>query len=145
MVTTTKNRPVSTTSTTHSKILYVDDDSDDCIFLSESFAATGNTDLVYASDGEEAINYLNSVNHEALPSLIILDLNMPKRDGRQTLNYIKSNPNLSGIPVVILSTSENKIDKEICKRLGAVSYMQKPFHYDGYKDIVKNCIPLIKG
>ncbi|HWJ90887.1 MAG TPA: response regulator [Flavisolibacter sp.] len=127
------------------KILYVDDDSDDCIFLSESFAATKtDTDLVCASGGEEAIKYLNSIQQQELPSLIILDLNMPKWDGRQTLNYIKSKPQLADIPVVILSTSENKMDKEVCKRLGAASYLQKPYHYDGYKDVVKNCMPLIK-
>jgi len=132
--------------TTIPKVLYVDDDSDDCVFLSESFAAaTTGTNLVCASGGEEAILYLNSINDNSLPSLIILDLNMPRWDGRQMLRYIKSNPNFSGIPVVILSTSENKADKEICARLGAASYLQKPVHYDGYKDIVKNCIPLMKG
>jgi CheY-like chemotaxis protein len=132
-------------TTTIPKILYVDDDSDDCIFLLESFAATTtDTDLVCASGGEEAINYLNSIQEQELPSLIILDLNMPKWDGRQTLNYIKSKPQLADIPVVILSTSENKMDKEVCRRLGAASYLQKPYHYDGYKDIVRDCIPLIK-
>jgi len=99
---------------------------------------------VCASGGEEAINYLNSIQEQELPSLIILDLNMPKWDGRQTLNYIKSKPQLADIPVVILSTSENKMDKEVCRRLGAASYLQKPYHYDGYKDIVRDCIPLIK-
>jgi two-component system response regulator len=133
------------TSTTISKILLVDDDQDDSIFLSESFAANYFSNLICTSGGEEAIKYLNSVAAEELPSLIILDLNMPKWDGRQTLNYIKANSRFSSIPVVILSTSDNKIDKEICKRLGAVSYLQKPYHYDGYKEIVRNCIPLIKA
>ncbi|MFL5739119.1 MAG: response regulator [Flavisolibacter sp.] len=133
-------------TTTTPKILYVDDDSDDWIFLSESFAATTTgTDLVCASGGEEAIKYLNSQNHDDLPSLIILDLNMPRWDGRQTLNYIKSNPELSDIPVVILSTSENKMDMEVCARLGATRYMQKPYKYEEYKDVVRNCIPLIKA
>ena len=141
---TTKIEPVS--QTIHPKILYVDDDSDDCSFLAESFAAANtSTDLVCASGGEEAITYLNSISTEALPSLIILDLNMPKWDGRQTLGYIKSHPSLSNIPVVILSTSSNKTDKEVCARLGAISYLQKPYYYEGYKDIVNNCLPLIKG
>ena len=131
--------------TIHPKILYVDDDSDDCIFLAESFAAVStSTDLICASGGEEAITYLNSISTDALPSLIILDLNMPKWDGRQTLCYIKAHPSLSDIPVVILSTSGNKNDKEVCKRLGAVSYLQKPYFYDGYREIVNNCLPLMK-
>lgn len=132
------------TSTTTSKILYIDDDSDDFIFLSESLAASGNpADLIAASDGEDAINYLNSVEEEALPSLIVLDLNMPKKDGRQTLRYLKTNPHFSQIPVVILSTSTNKNDKEICKTLGAASYLQKPNNYNGYKDIIKNFMSLL--
>lgn len=126
------------------KILYVDDDSDDSSFLLESFAANASTDLVYAPGGEEAISYLDSMGQDGLPSLIILDLNMPRFDGRQTLNYIKSKPQLADIPVVILSTSESSIDKEVCARLGAASYLQKPYHYDGYKEVVRNCLPLIR-
>lgn len=134
----------TSTTTTASKILYVDDDSDDCIFLRESFSATGtDADIVYASDGEEAIKYLNSIQDESFPSLIILDLNMPRKDGRQTLNYIKSKPGWADIPVVILSTSHNIMDREVCTRLGAASYLQKPFHYAGYKDIVKSCMLLL--
>lgn len=131
-------------SSTIPKILYVDDDSDDCIFLSESFAANAScTDLVYAPGGEEAIRYLDAMDDEGLPSLIILDLNMPRWDGRQTLNYIKSNPHYSAIPVVVLSTSESKIDKEVCARLGAATYLQKPYQYEGYKTIVQSCIPYL--
>ena len=132
-------------SATNSKILLVDDDLDDSNLLSESFAANFLSNLICTSGGEEAINYLNSVSVEELPSLIVLDLNMPKCDGRQTLNYIKANNRFADIPVVILSTSDNKMDKEVCKKLGAVTYLQKPYHYDGYKEIVRNCIPWIKA
>lgn len=139
----TKNKPLNLTTTP--KILYIDDDSDDCIFLAESFAAANtSTDIICASGGEEAITYLNSIDTDALPSLIILDLNMPKLDGRQTLSYFKAHPHLANIPVVILSTSQSKTDKEACTRLGAISYLQKPVYYEGYKDIVKNCLPFIK-
>ena len=131
------------TNTTPPKILYVDDDQDDCVLLKESFSDTGNTNMVLASNGDEAIEYLDS--NESLPSLIILDLNMPRRDGRQTMQYIKSKPRLSGIPVVILSTSKNQADKEVCSRLGAVSYLEKPDHYSGYKEIVSNCLPFISS
>ncbi len=136
-----KHEPVSVLK---SKILYVDDDKDDCIFLLESFAACGNDNLICASNGEEAISYLSKDKEDDLPSLIILDLNMPKKNGRETLNYLKSTPNLANIPVVVLSTSENDKDKEDCVHLGAVSYMKKPVHYSGYKEIVKNCISYIK-
>lgn len=120
-----------------SVILYVDDDSDDCIFLKTSLEDSGKAaDLVCARDGEEALQYLNSIALDALPSLIVLDLNMPRLDGRQTLHYLKSQPRLSGIPVVILSTSENESEKEACRRLGAASYFKKPYRFDEYKGIV---------
>lgn len=131
---------------TKSTILYVDDDSDDCIFLKTSLEDAGNkANLICANDGEEAVNYLNSITDNALPSLIVLDLNMPRWDGRRTLSYLKSQPHLAAIPVVILSTSENKTEKEACERLGAVSYLRKPFHYDGYKGIVADFFSHIKA
>lgn len=135
---------MSQTNTATRQILYVEDDSDDRIFLTESFSFE-DANLVCAADGQEAITYLHSIETSALPSLIILDLNMPRWDGRQTLNYLKSHPQLSSIPVVILSTSENKVDKLVCSRLGAASYFEKPYHLEGYKEVVRNCIPLLKS
>ncbi|MDB5205300.1 MAG: response regulator [Flavisolibacter sp.] len=131
---------------TKSTILYVDDDSDDCIFVRTSIEDAGNkANLICANNGEEAVNYLNSISDTSLPSLIVLDLNMPRWDGRRTLSYLKSHPHLASIPVVILSTSENNIEKEACERLGAVSYLRKPCHYDGYKGIVANFFSHIKA
>jgi CheY-like chemotaxis protein len=138
---TAKNKPMSQPTT---KILYIDDDSDDCFFLGLSLTETGtNADLVCAADAEEAINYLNAAKASDLPSLIILDLNMPKWDGRKALNYIKKQPHLANIPVVILSTSESKTDKDACALLGASSYFKKPFHYEGYKEIINSFMPLM--
>lgn len=118
-------------------ILYIDDDSDDCLILKCSLEDAGNSaNLICANGGEEAVRYLNSIAPASLPNLIVLDLNMPRWDGRQTLSYLKSQPHLAAIPVVVLSTSESKMDKEACAQLGAASYFKKPFHYDGYKSII---------
>ncbi len=124
-------------STNQSTILYIDDDNDDFIFLKTSLEDAGNqASLICANDGEEAINYLNSIAAASLPSLIVLDLNMPRWDGKRTLGYLKSQPHLAAIPVVILSTSNNSKEAEACAKLGAVSYYKKPYHFDGYKGIV---------
>jgi CheY-like chemotaxis protein len=140
----TKTDFVNTNSASQ-KILYADDDYDDRTFLSETLAATATeAKLVLATNGEEAIRYLQQLQLEELPDLIILDLNMPRLDGKQTLNFIKSKPEFSEIPVVILSTSKSKLDMEVCQRLGASSYLQKPVHYDGYREILSNCLPLIR-
>jgi two-component system response regulator len=133
-------------TTTKSTILYVDDDSDDCIFLKASVEDTGKeADVICATDGEEAVNYLNSVPSDSLPSLIVLDLNMPRWDGRRTLSYLKSHPLLSAIPVVILSTSENEKEKLNCQQLGAISYHKKPHRYEEYKGIVANFFEIIQA
>lgn len=137
---------MNTTMTADPTILYIDDDSDDCIFLKSSLEDAGTTaKLVCASNGEEAVQYLNSVAPASLPNLIVLDLNMPRWDGRRTLHYLKSQPHLAAIPVVILSTSESKVDKEACAALGAASYFKKPFRYDEYKSIIAGFSPYLKA
>ncbi|HYO22210.1 MAG TPA: response regulator [Flavisolibacter sp.] len=133
------------TTASKSTILYVDDDSDDCIFLKTSIEDAGNkANVICAADGEEAVNYLNSVFSNELPSLIVLDLNMPRWDGRKTLSYLKSHPHLSSIPVVVLSTSENEKEKQHCTQLGAVSYHRKPHRFEEYKGIVANFFQIIQ-
>lgn len=125
------------------KILYVDDDTDDHIFLNQFLAsAHSNTLLIDAYDGDEAISYLHAADALSLPSLIVLDLNMPKRNGHEVLRYLKTSQ-FADIPVVILSTSNNEKDKELSRRLGAVSYLQKPFHYQGYKEVINQFIALL--
>jgi CheY-like chemotaxis protein len=128
---------------TTKKILYVDDDSDDHIFLSQFLASSNvNTLVIDAYDGDEAIRYLNAADDASLPSLIVLDLNMPKRNGYEVLKYLKTS-RFSDIPVVILSTSNNEKDKELSNRLGAASYLQKPFHYQGYREVINQFMALL--
>lgn len=126
-------------------ILYVDDDADDYIFLKTSLE-DGNRDaeLVSAADGEEAVQYLNTVDTSALPSLIVLDLNMPRWDGQKTLRYLKTEPRLAEIPVVVLSTHESEKEREACRQLGAVSYYKKPFRFDDYQGIIAGLFSVMK-
>ena len=123
-------------------ILYVEDDADDIYFFRESLAKSGTkVNFTSAGNGEEALYYLHEISKlEELPALIILDLNMPRQDGRQTLRYLKESPVFTDIPVVILSTSENKLDKETCKKLGAVSYIQKPTYFEEYEQVIEDCL-----
>jgi CheY-like chemotaxis protein len=121
------------------RILYADDDADDHFILKESFQSNGiHAEMVSAVDGQEALQYLETVHPASLPSLIILDLNMPRMDGRQTLSLLKKHPYFSSIPVVILSTSNNKAEKEYCQQQGAASYFIKPRHYTGYQSLVQS-------
>lgn len=69
--------------------------------------------------------------------MILLDLNMPRMDGREALEAIKANPNLKGIPVVILTTSKQEEDMVKGYNLGAASYITKPVTFDGLVDLMK--------
>ena len=75
----------------------------------------------------------------------MLDLNMPKRNGKQTLEYLKKQARYAAIPVIILSTSDNRLDQEYCTNRGAVSYLVKPGQFSGYSDIVQAFIPYLQG
>ena len=113
--------------------MIVEDDEDQRIFLQKSFEALGTNYTVQAlSSGDEAIAYLTGEGRFAnraefqFPSYILTDLKMPDGDGFHVLEFIKKNPALSVIPVVMLSTSEDPDDVRHAYLLGASSYLVKP-------------------
>lgn len=112
-------------------ILMVDDDEEDCMLLSDAFHELGYGACIhYEENGEEAIRYLDKcIAENSLPCMIVLDLNMPRLNGKQTLRHIKGVEALRRIPVVIFSTSLNPREKEECLDLGAHSYVIKPGSY----------------
>jgi two-component system, chemotaxis family, response regulator Rcp1 len=120
-------------------ILLIEDDHGDqlltCEALSESALAH---QIVVVSDGEEALEYLNQTGRYSdgarapRPDLILLDLNMPKINGRQLASKLKSDPRLQTIPIVVLSTSDYHDDVAHCYRTGVNSYVHKPTNYDDF-------------
>lgn len=113
-------------------ILMVDDDEEDRLLLKDVFDELGlGRTIHFEENGEEAIRYLKGrLEGGDLPCLIILDLNMPRLNGRQTLEYIKSQPRLKNITVIIYSTSLNPLERDECLALGAHSYVVKPATYN---------------
>ena len=99
------------------------------MLIQEAFSEIGAPDAVhFEANGEEALAYLE--NHpSALPCLIILDLNMPRMNGTQTLRFLKSDERYKDITVIIYSTSVNPLEREACLELGAHSYVIKPTLY----------------
>src|SRR3954471_12766495 len=95
-------------------ILLVEDNEGDILLTQEALSdAKIRNKVSVARDGEEAINYLNEAleeSEELLPDLILLDINLPKVDGKEVLFYIKNNPGLRKIPVVMLTTSSSHLD-----------------------------------
>src|SRR3954463_13045251 len=110
------------------KILLVDDDVDDLQLITESLMMHDPTlKIVEARNGKEALNFLNSAIY--LPSLIILDINMPVMDGKETLLALKDNEKFKEIPIVMFTTSSNDMDRIYFRRL-KVEMLTKPYTID---------------
>ena len=126
-------------------VLYADDDTDDRAWASEACKVAGSPlQIQFVENGKQVLNYLREVSPDALPSLIVLDLNMPEMDGRQTLQHLKSNSQFKHIPVVIVTTSSNRIDKDVCTRLGASLYLTKPDSHAEWQNIIRQLEPIMK-
>ena len=114
-------------------ILIADDDADDRMLIKDAFESGKlNNKLEFVEDGEELLRFLRregeyaSMQDHAYPGLILLDLNMPKMDGREALKELKADPGLQRIPVVVLTTSEAEEDIVRTYGLGVNSFITKP-------------------
>lgn len=124
--------------------LMADDDPDDRMLTKEAMSESRVlNDLRFVEDGEELMEYLtrqgkySDPEASPRPSVILLDLNMPKKDGREALKEIKADPNLRRIPIVIMTTSQSEEDILRSYDLGASSYITKPVTFDGLIDLMK--------
>lgn len=104
-----------------SLVLYADDDPDDVELVQESFSRySDHIQLTCFSDGQELLHYIKSIDSsDPMPCLIILDINMPKVDGKETLMHLKKTNGFSSIPIVLFTTSSLPTDVEFAKRHGA--------------------------
>lgn len=125
-------------------ILMADDDEDDCMLAREALTESRlANDLYIVRDGEELMDYLYRRGQYAnpdispRPGLILLDLNMPKKDGREALREIKNNPELRRIPVVVLTTSKAEEDIYRSYDLGANSFIIKPVTFAALVEVMK--------
>ncbi|MGV3559130.1 response regulator [Larkinella arboricola] len=120
-------------------ILIADDDADDRMLIEQAFRENNLTaTLNFVEDGEELIDFLlqrEPYTSVIRPSLIILDLNMPRKNGIQALREIKANEQLRQIPIVVLTTSTAEEDILRTYDLGVSSYISKPFDYSTLLDI----------
>lgn len=125
-------------------VLYADDDADDKTWVSEACKAINSPlHLIFVENGRQALEFLEKQPDHQKPHLIVLDLNMPELDGRQTLKRLKADERFAHIPVVIVTTSANKIDMEVCNRLGASLFLTKPNTHYEWQDIVRQFQPYV--
>jgi chemotaxis family two-component system response regulator Rcp1 len=114
------------------RIVLIDDNEDDVLLLREAMEGLAGVELVASEpDGEAGLNRLNEcLSRQALPDLVLLDLNLPGRNGIEILQLVKANPLLRTIPVVLLSTSNLESDIHRALTHGAESYLSKPGRFD---------------
>ena len=129
---------------THKEILLVEDNPDDVELTRIAFdeAKVANR-LVVVRDGAEALDYLFARGEHAgrdaadLPSIVLLDLNLPRVDGREVLQAIREDARTRSLPVVVLTTSTEPFDLESAYALGVNSYIQKPVDFERFVWAVK--------
>lgn len=124
-------------------ILIADDDPDDRMMMAEAFAENRIANHIdFVEDGEELMNFLSCKGKfddrcpDHLPGLILLDLNMPKKDGREALKELKAHQHLCRIPIVVLTTSRAEEDIVKTYGLGVSSFVTKPLTFEGLVDAV---------
>lgn len=126
-----------TTNKSQITIVMADDDDDDYLLTKKALAESKLLNKLHrVKDGEELIEYLRhqgqyeNVSDYERPGIILLDLNMPRKDGREALREIKSDPDLSSIPVVVFTTSKAEEDVYKTYQLGVNSFITKPVTFD---------------
>jgi CheY-like chemotaxis protein len=128
-------------STQRRTILMADDDAEDCFLVRDAFLEAGwPCDFHFVRDGEELFDYLRQEGeyidgrNSPWPDLILLDLKMPRKDGRETIHDLKADPRLRRIPVIALTTSSAGDDVDFSYGVGANSYITKP---TTFRDLVE--------
>jgi CheY-like chemotaxis protein len=119
-------------------ILFVDDDAEDREILAEVLKTINpGVNAVFAENGIRAIEYLlESLNHKDLPCLVVLDLNMPFLDGKETYKKIKNELKIESVPVIIFTSSSNPSDKQMFSSLG-VEFITKPDDFEYFNKAIR--------
>jgi CheY-like chemotaxis protein len=122
-------------------VLLVEDDPGDVLLIREAFDFNKvHNNLNVVSDGEQALDYLRGTGEytdRVRPDLVLLDLNLPRKDGREVLAEVKSDPDLRTIPIVVLTTSEAEEDVLKSYQLHANAYVTKPVDFERFVSIVR--------
>jgi CheY-like chemotaxis protein len=129
--------------TTKRYILWADDDMDDLMLMRHVLEDIGQEyDIREVNNGQEALEFLEKGKEEStLPALIILDMNMPIMNGKETLGVIKQDEKLKEIPVVFFTTSNSELDKMYCRRFN-VEMITKPPQYASLRETVRSLLDI---
>jgi CheY-like chemotaxis protein len=115
------------------EVLLIEDSQDDAELMIRALGAKLGNKITHLKDGQEAVDFFfGSERNQSLPSLILLDLKLPKVNGIEVLQQLKSNPATKKIPVVIMTSSKENQDLQRCYELGANSYVVKPTDFRAF-------------
>jgi CheY-like chemotaxis protein len=119
-------------------IIFADDDADDLELITGFFKQYNQSiNVLEFKNGKEVLKFLDDfVSNTSKPLLIVLDINMPRLNGKETLAAIRKHPEYNNIPVLVYTTSSNKSDEEYCKKYNA-SWINKPNSMEGVKQIAR--------
>jgi CheY-like chemotaxis protein len=118
------------------QILIVDDDADDREMIKDAFTSSDNQNYIFLENGDKLLEYLEQNAGNGLPALILLDLNMPGKDGRKTLKEIKSNKRYAPIPTIVFTTSSAPKDRNMAYELGANCFVTKPNSFNKLVELI---------
>lgn len=125
-------------------ILIAEDDADDRFLMQTALnEAKWEEEIKFVENGIELLSFLQNLKETAIgeityPKFILLDLNMPKMDGRQALKELKSDSDFKKIPVIVFSTTKNDVEVKRCYELGANTYIVKPISFDSLVDMIQH-------
>jgi len=120
-------------------ILLIEDDIDDVDLLKDALLDNNvSYQMEVIMEGDKVFNYLSSA--EILPEIIVMDLNLPKTDGKEILQEIRSSSLLLEIPIVVLTTSSSREDIEYCTKMGISKFITKPATVDGWNSTIDSIV-----
>lgn len=123
-------------------LFIADDDADDRLLIEDAFSDAGHDTCIALFEGGDTLltGLQQALQDHELPHLILLDLNMPGRNGLEVLAQLDAWPGLGHIPIVMLTTSDNPVDVERCYQAGASSYLVKPASYQALLELARDLI-----
>ena len=129
-------------------ILITEDDKGHALLIEKNIKTVINNEIKHFQNGDDLIQFLNNVkskpNENSSKYLILLDIRMPKIDGIEVLKIIKKDPILKIIPVIIVTTTDDPKEIELCHELGCNNYITKPIDYDRFIECIQNLGNFIK-
>lgn len=125
-------------TTIRPRVLIVEDNPGDVFLFEECLRESkADIDLAVANEVDEGIRLLDPA-HGPVPCLALIDLHLPRRDGKYLLTFLRDQPHLNGMPAIVLSSSQRATDRETCLGLGAREVLTKPSDWQGYAILVAN-------